>query len=261
MLTRVVAAVCLLSFVVFMHSALGGQRQKPPSKPVAVQERAKGDFTLGERVYKEICFSCHGQAGDGKGPSWLNSMPRPQVFTDGNYMPRLTDQYMFEVVKYGKLSVLKREHPSQVVSVPMPGFETVLSDEQIKALVTFERAFVGGAAQAVATRSLFAQHCAVCHGQGGRGDGVMASPTQPAPREFVSVIQPAPADYTDRLFMERFSDDFLFWLIKKGRIGATEEKEYDTMRPYGQVLSDEEIWSVVGYIRETFINQDKTKKR
>jgi mono/diheme cytochrome c family protein len=259
-LTRVVAVISLLSLLVTAPEALGGQRQKPSGKPVEkpakAQEPPKGDLKLGESVYNEICFSCHGERGDGQGPSWLNSMPRPQAFTDRSYMARLTTQYLFEVVKYGKLSVLKREHPSQVMSVPMPGFETVLTDDEIQALIGFERAFTSGASQASATRALFEQHCAVCHGREGRGDGVMASPAQPAPQGFVSVIQPAPADYTDRVFMERFSDEFLFWLIKKGCVGVTEEKEYDTMRPYGHVLSDEEIWSVVRYIRETFINRD-----
>jgi mono/diheme cytochrome c family protein len=259
MRTRAIVVLNLLILVCLVHGALGGQRPKSPPKSTKGQDSPKGNLKLGESVYKEICFSCHGEQGDGKGPSWLNSMPRPQVFTDRNYMARLTDQYMFEVVKYGKLSVLKRDHPSQVVSVPMPGFETVLTDEQIKALISFERAFTSGGSQASATRALFEQHCVVCHGRDGRGNGVMASPAQPAPHEFVSAIQPAPADYTDRLFMERFTDDFLLWLIKKGRVGVTEDKGYDTMRPYGQVLSDEEIWSVVRYVRETFIEQDKQR--
>ena len=46
-----------------------------------------------------------------------------------------------------------------------------------------------------------------------------------------------------------------FWLIKEGRVGVTEEKAYVTMNAYGQVLSDEEIWSVVHYIREHFIKK------
>lgn len=104
-------------------------------------------------------------------------------------------------------------------------------------------------------REIFEANCAVCHGRQGRGDGVMASPAQPAPANFVSLIQPAPADYTAPLFMARFDDDFLFWLIEQGRIGVSEEKAFTTMNPYGQVLSDKEIWSVVRYIREHFINK------
>ncbi len=57
----------------------------------------KGDFAQGESVYKEICFSCHGLQGEGKGPRSVGTMPRPQVFMNTNYMSRLTDQYMFDL--------------------------------------------------------------------------------------------------------------------------------------------------------------------
>ena len=215
----------------------------------------KGNFAQGESVYKEICFSCHGLKGDGKGPRSLGTMPRPQVFTNTNYMSRLTDQYMFEVIKYGKLAVLKRVHPTTQQIMPMPRFKDILSDEQIRALVKFERGFLSGAPQSAEAQQLFQANCTVCHGVEGRGNGVIASPVQPAPPHFVSRIQPAPADYTDPLFMARFDDAFLFWLIKEGRVGVTEEKAYVTMNAYGQVLSDEEIWSVVRYIREHFIKK------
>ncbi|MFQ5897467.1 MAG: c-type cytochrome [Candidatus Methylomirabilia bacterium] len=222
------------------------------------QNSPKGDLALGEAVYKEICFSCHGVKGDGKGPSWLNTKPRPQVFIDRNYMSRLTDQYLFEVVKYGKLAVLQRNVPdSSLEAVAMPSFEDVLEDSQIRELIAFERSAQRGAPEmSEETREIFTDACAVCHGAEGRGDGTRPSKVQPAPPGFVSEIQPAPADYHDPLFMARFADEFLVAVIKKGRIGATEELGFDTMKPYGHILSDEEIWGVIRYIRETFINSN-----
>lgn len=216
----------------------------------------RGELAVGEKVYKEICFACHGVAGDGKGPSWINTKPSPQVFADPGYMSRLTEEYMFNVIKYGKLAVLKRQIPKPMpTATAMPAFEASLTDEQIKALITFERAFLTRAPQSPETRELFARNCAICHGMGGQGNGVLASPVQPAPDRFVSLIQPPPVDYTDPLLMGRFQDDFLFWLIKKGRVGATEDKGYNTMQPFGQVLSDDEIWSVIAYIRKSFIDK------
>lgn len=42
----------------------------------------------------------------------LRSVTRPQVFSNPDYMSRMTEQYMFEVVKYGTLTVLCREVPN-----------------------------------------------------------------------------------------------------------------------------------------------------
>jgi mono/diheme cytochrome c family protein len=216
--------------------------------------KARSDLALGERVYKEICFACHGLKGDGKGPGWLNTRPRPQVFTNAVYMSRLTDEYMFLVVKYGKLAVLKREIPGKKFeSLAMPAFGAVLDDAQIRELIRFERAFSRGGAPSSEMREIFEDACAVCHGKGGRGDGERATAKQPAPKYFVSDGQPAPMNLTDPELMARFDDEFLFSLIKKGRIGSIVEDGFDTMQGYGNVLSDREIWSVIRYIREAFV--------
>lgn len=221
--------------------------------------KQKGDLALGESVYKEICFSCHGLKGDGKGPSWLNTTPRPQVFANPAYMSRFTDRYMYEVVKYGKLGVLKGEVPdSPLEAVAMPSFGDVLEDDQIRKLIELEHALLNGQEPPdPEIKAIFDEACAVCHGKGGRGDGDRAISIQPPPKRFISEIQPPPADYTNAELMARFSDDFRFWLIKEGRIGATEKKNFDTMKSYGHILSDKEIWSVIRYIRETFIEKDK----
>jgi mono/diheme cytochrome c family protein len=229
--------------------------------PVMAQTASKrGDLATGKKVYEEICFACHGLKGDGKGPGWLNTKPGPQVFINSVYMSRLTDQYMFNVVKYGKLAVLKRQIPDKKFeSLAMPSFGAVLEDDQIRKLINFERAFSQGGPQSAEMREIFADACAVCHGKGGRGDGERAISIQPAPEYFVSDAQPAPMNLTDPQLMARFNDDFLFALIKKGKIGAVEEAKFDTMQPFGQVLSDKEIWSVIRYIREAFIHPSMEK--
>ena len=220
----------------------------------------KGDLRLGEQVYKEICFACHGLKGDGKGPGWLNTKPSPQVFINSVYMSRLTDEYIFNVVKYGKLAVLKRQIPNKKLeAVAMPSFGDVLEDDQIRELIKFERAFSRGGAQSAEMREIFDAACAVCHGKGGRGDGERASKAQPAPKYFVSLIQPSPMNLTDPQLMARFKDDFIFALIKRGKIGVVEKAKFDTMQPFGQVLSDKEIWSIIRYIREAFVNPNREK--
>jgi len=121
----------------------------------------RGDLTTGKNVYNEICFACHGEKGDGKGPSWFNTKPSPQVFINATYMSRLSDEYMFNVVKYGKLAVLKREIPDKKLeSLAMPAFGQVLEDKQIRELIKFERAFSQGGAQSTEMRGIFNDACA-----------------------------------------------------------------------------------------------------
>jgi cytochrome c oxidase cbb3-type subunit 3 len=220
----------------------------------------RGDLLTGQKVYNEICFACHGVKGDGKGPGWMNTKPSPQVFINAVYMSRLTDEYIFNVVKYGKLAVLKKEIPNKKLdSLTMPAFGAVLDDKQIRELIKFERGFSQGGQQSTEMREIFNDACAVCHGKGGRGDGERATAKQPAPKYFVSDGQPSPMNLTDPQLMARFNDDFLFSLVKKGKIGAVTEDGFDTMQPFGQVMSDNEIWSVIRYIRETFVNPNKEK--
>ncbi len=68
-------------------------------------------------------------------------------------------------------------------------------------------------------------------------------------------------NYTLKEEMERFDDEFLFWLIKLGRLEVTTVKKFDFMKAYGHVLNDDEIWGVVRYVRETFINGKPRKKK
>jgi len=238
----------VLSFLILVQSV---------KAPLAAE---LGDLTTGKNVYHEICFACHGAKGDGKGPGWRNTKPSPQVFINAVYMSRLTDRYMFNVVKYGKLAVLNGQVPDKkLAGLAMPSFGAVLEDQQIRDLINFERAFSQGGDQSPEMREIFDAACAVCHGKGGRGDGERATSIQPSPKFFVSDGQPSPMNLTDPQLMARFNDDFLFSLIKKGKIGAVVDDKFDTMQPFGQVLSDTEIWSVIRYIRETFVKPNIEK--
>ena len=224
----------------------------------AQMAKEKGDLKVGKDVYAEICFACHGLKGDGKGPGWRNTKPSPQVFINSVYMSRLTDEYMFNVVKYGKLRVIKRDIPNKkLLGTAMPSFGDVLEDDQIRDLIKFERAFSQGGPQSAEMREIFDAACMICHGKGGRGDGETATTVQPAPEYFVSEIQPSPMNLTDPQLMARFTDEFMFALIKHGKIGSVEKAKFDTMQPFGHVLSDKEIWSLIRYIRETFIEPNK----
>jgi len=87
----------------------------------------------------------------------------------------------------------------------------------------------GFSAQSVAQgASLFATHCAVCHGPEGRGDGPAAAS-----------LNPTPADLTaDHIYAH--TDGDLFWWITHGIAPA--------MPPFGEQLDEDARWNLVDFI-------------
>lgn len=73
--------------------------------------------------------------------------------------------------------------------------------------------------------------CANCHGMAGRGDGPGGANLNPPPRIFKS-----------RGFWKHRTEGEIFWVIKNGSTGTA-------MIPFGGLLSDEEIWTVIQYER------------
>ncbi len=130
---------------VFLLVILAAFSAAPPAD--AASGSKKGDYWLGKEIYEEICFSCHGMKGNGKGPSFRSSRPRPQVFTS-SYMKRMTDDYIFSIAKFGKINVLLEKTKGFKLkgakATAMPAFGEVLEDEQIRKLIKWERGFTTG---------------------------------------------------------------------------------------------------------------------
>ncbi|MGH2500436.1 MAG: c-type cytochrome, partial [Candidatus Limnocylindria bacterium] len=81
-----------------------------------------------------------------------------------------------------------------------------------------------------AGRALYGQHCAVCHGAGGRGDGLAAAGLEPPPADLV-------------LHVPQHSDGELFHFVTRGIRGTA-------MPAWGRTLSERERWVLVIYLRE-----------
>jgi high-affinity iron transporter len=87
------------------------------------------------------------------------------------------------------------------------------------------------ATSVAAGQKLFAKHCAVCHGDTGKGDGRMGE-------EMI----PKPGDLTDSDWKHGSSDGEIFAFIRNGAKGTG-------MKAYSRKLTTHEIWDVVNYIR------------
>ncbi len=61
----------------------------------------KGDAAKGETQFKTMCVACHGEKGDGNGPAGAALTPKPTNFTDAVNAERLTDEWVYKMVKNG----------------------------------------------------------------------------------------------------------------------------------------------------------------
>lgn len=86
-----------------------------------------------------------------------------------------------------------------------------------------------GADAATAGADVFNTNCASCHGPEGHGDGPAGAALDPAPKNLPELAAQA-------------GDDYLFWRISTGKDGTS-------MVPWKGVLTDEQIWQAVAYIR------------
>lgn len=73
--------------------------------------------------------------------------------------------------------------------------------------------------------------CFNCHGLSGRGDGPGGTTLDPSPRNFLH-----------RGMWRHRTEGEIFWVIKNGSPGTG-------MIPFGGLLTDEEIWTVIQYER------------
>jgi len=86
-----------------------------------------------------------------------------------------------------------------------------------------------GADAAAEGAGIFKSICESCHGPQGHGDGIAGQSLDPKPRNLAEI-------------QATVGDDFLFWRIYSGKPGTS-------MVAWKGVLTDEQIWQVVSFIR------------
>ena len=76
---------------------------------------------------------------------------------------------------------------------------------------------------------VFKSNCQMCHGPQGHGDGPASGSLEPKPQNLALLQQSA-------------KDDYLFWRISEGKPGTA-------MLAWKGILSEEERWQVISFIR------------
>lgn len=81
----------------------------------------------------------------------------------------------------------------------------------------------------LAGQKLYTSMCVVCHGNKGKGDGVAGVNLNPRPTNLISTKT------------QEHSDGAIYWKITEGRA---------PMASYKSILTDEQRWQLVNYIRK-----------
>lgn len=180
----------------------------------------------GRTLYNNNCAICHGNDGHG-GVGIPLALP--------SFLEQVSDQYLHRTIRIGR--------PGRV----MPSFYK-LSNEEIDAIIAYIRSWHKQPApswddtpikgNADNGRTLFASHCASCHGdqaRGGKGTGVMFS----RPKE-LPITAPA---LNNQGFLNSASDQMIKHTIMNGR--------KETPMPSGSALglSEQQVDDIISYLR------------
>lgn len=76
---------------------------------------------------------------------------------------------------------------------------------------------------------VFKTNCETCHGPLGHGDGPIGEALDPKPQNLAELQAVT-------------TDDYLYWRISEGKPGTS-------MPPWKNILSEEQVWQVIAYIR------------
>ncbi|MFQ5722869.1 MAG: c-type cytochrome [Terriglobia bacterium] len=208
--------------------------------PLTAQER-------GREIYMKRCFWCHGEQGRGDGPAALGMLPRPRDFVRADYRIRSTpyrqlptDEDLFRVISRG------------LPGTPMPGWETILTEEERWELVSYLQSLSPrfqredqepltvptGPASVERGKEIYrAARCFMCHGEGGRGDGGITTALN-----FQWGLPYWPRDFTRGWTFKGGHEPRDIYLRITGGLNGT------PMGPYQDLLSDQERWDLAHYV-------------
>lgn len=182
-LARAGSVLLLTVVLAVLPSGLGALE---PLRAVPGSEQA---VEAGKKVYRERCWFCHGEKGDGNGPVAEYLDPKPRDFTLGTYKLRSTgsgelptDSDLFRTITRG------------ISGTAMPEWGSYLSEQERRDVVQYLKTFapefanpdldpaqkvveiskeVSSSHQSIEKgREVFKKaKCFECHGMQGRGDG------------------------------------------------------------------------------------------
>jgi len=208
----------------------------------------------GREVYLKRCWMCHGDAGQGDGPSAQNMVPEPANFTVEEFdtmpdyelfwkatvgigntaMPQwsllISEEERWEAVQYLKRTFIAPSEPEDVSDKLPVQYEALESPFE-----NTEQARIDGG-------ELYNSLCARCHGSKGLGDGELGAPLMPTPANLAedpALTSPA---------------EWWYWRLDQGVVGfdgGDETNLHPTAMPaWRLILTDQQKWDIIYYARD-----------
>ena len=177
----------------------------------------------GERLYRSYCLVCHGVDGKHTGPLGVKLNYKPADLSSKQYQMKEVKELAAIIGGYGRTE-----------DSSMPNWGTVLPKTDLRDIAAYiaklgreDFTYKGDSRRG---RAIFKGACVACHGQFGRGKGILAD-----------LINIPMADFTDSEKMAQLSEEDIINAIKNGK-GTF-------MASWENVLVDAEIIDVAVYIR------------
>lgn len=111
----------LVSFTMQEESWSVPEKESKKENPVTSSEKS---ISSGGKIYKKMCWSCHGDEGKGNGPAATSLTPKPADFTSEKFQKQ-TDGAIFWKLSTGKGS--------------MAAYENSLTEDQRWSIVNYLR--------------------------------------------------------------------------------------------------------------------------
>ncbi len=247
------ALICLCVTVFFSQSWAGDKQESEDSPSVTLPDRSL--YFQGRYVFERNCVICHGKMGNGRGEMAKDLEPKPRSFKAA--------QFKYRTTPYGKLPTtedLIRTIRGGVSGTRMGMFSN-LSDREVKAVAEYVKFFSStwrdqtNYAQAISLpekpdwvgaessgkrfergMALFAQTCAPCHGEEGKGNGANAALLKDHLERPIK-----PANLRAEHLRTGGKPENMFKTITTGLNGTP-------MLGFHGVLTEEQRWEVVSYL-------------
>ena len=196
----------------------------PRTEPMAQAER-------GEKVYKSLCWTCHGLYGRGDGPASQYLARTPPDFTDAKIVRQRSDSQILSAVADEKGGV-RASHRSMIIG-------EVLEKEALRDAIAYIRTFSvpGKHVSIPAGRDIYNTFCWTCHGTKGDGKG-------PAAKNLVGA---KPRDFTSRDFVIEGREEEIYRTIFAGAAKSFHGSPY--MPEWKSALSWQQMLDVMEYLQ------------